>query len=154
MRYYTPALARRGPAMMASPVDHRAGVCYLPAERREQNSVLRLLVHLVANGLALVLLAQVLPEQVSYATNESIVIFAIILGLFNAVLRPLLKLITLPLSCLTLGLFAFVVNAVVFYLAARFSVGVEMTALGALIGSIAVTILTGLLYKIFQRDSS
>lgn len=116
--------------------------------------MLRLLVHLVANGLALVLLAQVLPEQVSYATNESIVIFAIILGLFNAVLRPLLKLITLPLSCLTLGLFAFVVNAVVFYLAARFSVGVEMTALGALIGSIAVTILTGLLYKIFQRGSS
>jgi putative membrane protein len=139
---------------MAPTVDHRTSVCYLPAERREQNRVLRVLVHLVANGLALVLLAQVLPEQVSYATNESIIIFAIILGLLNALLRPLLQLITLPLSCLTLGLFAFVVNAVVFYLAARLSVGVEMTALGALVGSIVVTILTGLLYQVFRRDSS
>ncbi|HEU4793702.1 MAG TPA: phage holin family protein [Nitrolancea sp.] len=114
--------------------------------------MLRLLLHLVANGLALVLLAMVLPEQVSYSSNESIIIFAIILGLLNAVLRPLLQLITFPLSCLTLGLFAFVVNALVFYLAARLSVGVEMTVLGALIGSIAVSILTGLLYQVFQRD--
>lgn len=116
--------------------------------------MLRLLVHLIANGLVLVLLAKMLPEQVSYPTNESIVIFAIILGLFNAVLRPLLQLVALPLSCLTLGLFAFVVNALVFYLAARLSVGVEITFLGALVGSIAVSVLTGLLGQVFRRDSS
>lgn len=116
--------------------------------------MLRVLVHLVANGLVVVLLAKVLPEQVSYASNASIVIFAIVLAILNAVLLPLLKLITLPLSCLTLGLFAFVVNALVFYLAGRLSVGVGMTALGALIGSIAVSVLTGLLYQIFRRQAS
>ena len=115
--------------------------------------MIRVLVHLIANGLALVLLATVLPEQVSYTDKASIVIFAIILGLLNAVLRPLLQLITFPLSCLTLGLFAFVVNALVFYLAARLSVGVEITIVGALIGSIVVSVLTGLLYQIFRRSS-
>ena len=144
----------RHPGQLAPGVDLLGGLCYRPAERREQKRVIRILVHLVANGLALVLLATVLPEQVSYTDKASIVIFAIILGLLNAVLRPLLQLITFPLSCLTLGLFAFVVNALVFYLAARLSVGVEITIVGALIGSIVVSVLTGLLYQIFRRSSS
>jgi putative membrane protein len=59
-------------------------------------------------------------------------------------------LITFPLSCLTFGLFAFIVNAVVFYISASLSVGI--TYIGALIGTIVVSVLNGLLYRVFQRD--
>ena len=48
----------------------------------------------------------------------SAIIFAVVLGLLNALVRPVLLLLTCPLNLVTLGLFTFVVNAVVFALAA------------------------------------
>ena len=71
------------------------------------------------------------------------VLFAVVLGLLNAFLRPLLLLITCPINLITLGLFTFVLNALVFWLAARLLSGYGMTVegfSGALIGSLAVTI--------------
>jgi putative membrane protein len=71
------------------------------------------------------------------------VLFAVVLGLLNAFLRPLLLLITCPFNFITLGLFTFVVNALVFWLAARLLSGYGMNVegfSGALIGSLAVTI--------------
>ena len=71
------------------------------------------------------------------------VAFAVVLGLLNAFLRPLLLLITCPFNLITLGLFTFVVNALVFWLAARLLSGYGMSVegfSGALIGSLAVTI--------------
>ena len=50
---------------------------------------------------------------------QALLIFALALGIANAVLRPLVQFFTLPLSCLTFGLFAFVVNALMFWLAVR-----------------------------------
>lgn len=69
-------------------------------------------------------------------------IFAIVLGLMNALLRPILLLVTCPLNVITFGLFTFVVNALVFSLAARLSgAGDQVVGFsGALIGSLAVTI--------------
>jgi putative membrane protein len=50
-------------------------------------------------------------------------IFALILGVLNAFLRPILLLLTLPLNILTLGLFTLVVNAIVFWLASQLEGG-------------------------------
>ena len=50
---------------------------------------------------------------------QALLIFALALGIANAVLRPLVQLFTLPLSCLTFGLFAFVINALMFWLAGQ-----------------------------------
>lgn len=64
-------------------------------------------------------------------------IAALVLGLLNAVLRPLLILLTLPVTLLTLGLFLFVINALMFYFAANLLDGFSVRSFGAaLIGSL------------------
>ncbi len=50
---------------------------------------------------------------------EGLLVTAVALGIANAVLRPLLKALTLPFTCLTFGLFAFVINALLFWLAGQ-----------------------------------
>jgi putative membrane protein len=73
------------------------------------------------------------------------VIFAVVLGLLNAIVRPILLILTCPFTLITLGLFVFVVNALVFWLAAQIVPGVNVKGFwGALIGSLAVTISTAI----------
>jgi putative membrane protein len=72
-------------------------------------------------------------------------LFALVLGVLNALVRPVLLLLTCPLNLITLGLFVFVVNAAVFWMATLFPVGVQVDGfLGALIGSLAVSICSAL----------
>jgi putative membrane protein len=80
------------------------------------------------------------------------VIFAVILGLLNAFLRPILLLLTLPLTLLTLGLFTFVVNALVFWVASLFlqdSVKVEGFG-GAFVGALTVSVVSFLGSRAFK----
>ena len=66
-----------------------------------------------------------------------------VLGLLNAVLRPIILLFTLPLTILTLGLFTLVVNGVMFYLAASLIGGFSVSGFGA-------AFIAALLYSIFS----
>ncbi len=64
-------------------------------------------------------------------------IAALVLGLFNALLRPVLVLLTLPVTLVTLGLFLFVINALMFWAAAYVLDGFNVTGFAAaLIGSL------------------
>lgn len=126
--------------------------CATVRAREERGSRLRILAHLVANGLALVILARLIPDDLNYDTTETVVIFAIVLAILNFLIRPVLHLIAFPLTCLTLGLFSIVINAVVFYAAARLVEGIEITALGALVGTVTVSLLTGILSSVFKED--
>jgi len=67
----------------------------------------------------------------------SAMIAALVLGLFNTLLRPILVLLTLPVTLLTLGLFLFVINALLFYFAASLLDGFRVNGfVAALIGSV------------------
>jgi putative membrane protein len=80
-------------------------------------------------------------------------IFAVVLGVLNALVRPILLLVTCPLNFITLGLFTFVVNALVFWLASVFVGGVQLDGfMGALLGSLTVTICTAIADRIFGAD--
>jgi putative membrane protein len=71
------------------------------------------------------------------------VFFALILGVLNAVVRPILVLLTLPLTLLTLGLFLLVVNALVFWLASLLPGGGSVHVAGfqgALLGALTVSV--------------
>ncbi|MGL5032564.1 MAG: phage holin family protein [Microcystaceae cyanobacterium] len=77
-------------------------------------------------------------------------IAAIVLGLVNALVRPLLLLLTLPLTVLTLGLFLFVVNAISFSLVAYFTPGFTIQSFwDALIGSVVLSLISGVLNQLF-----
>jgi len=85
---------------------------------------------------ALLLVAQLYPGVVVKSFGSAL-IAALVLGLFNALLRPILVLLTLPVTLITLGLFLFVINALMFYFAASVLDGFSVTGFGAaLIGSV------------------
>ena len=67
---------------------------------------------------------------------------AIVLGFVNAIVRPLMVLLTLPLTILTFGLFYLVVNALMFWLMAAFVPGIRVQGFGsAMLGSIVLALL-------------
>ena len=80
------------------------------------------------------------------------IVAAIVLGIVNAVLRPILILLSLPIEILTLGLFTFIINAALFYLVASLHIGLVVHGfLAALIGSIVLSIVSWLLSLVFGR---
>ncbi len=85
---------------------------------------------------ALLLVAQ-LYAGVAVQGFGSALVAALVLGLLNALVRPVLVLLTLPVTLLTLGLFLFVINAFMFYAAAALLGGLYVAGFGAaLIGSL------------------
>lgn len=66
---------------------------------------------------------------------------SLIIGLLNSLVRPVLLLLTLPITVLTLGLFFFIINALMFYAASGLSSGFEVRGFGAaLIGSLLYSV--------------
>lgn len=86
---------------------------------------------------AALLLVAHLYQGVQVASFGNAMIAALVLGLFNTLVRPLLVLLTLPVTLLTLGLFLFVINALMFWAAAHVLEGFAVTGFAAaLIGSL------------------
>jgi len=85
---------------------------------------------------ALMLVAQ-WDAGVTVTNYRAAMLAALVLGLLNAVVRPLLILLTLPVTVLSLGLFLFVINALTFQLASYLLEGFQVSGFGAaLLGSI------------------
>lgn len=97
---------------------------------------MKIIVRWVLLAAALLLVAH-LYSGVSVTSFGSAMIAALVLGLLNTLLRPVLVLLTLPVTLVTLGLFLFVINAGMFFLAARVLEGFNVTGFSAaLIGSL------------------
>ena len=85
---------------------------------------------------ALLVVAYLYPG-VQVQSFTSALIAAAVIGLFNVVLRPILVILTLPVTIVTLGLFLFVINALMFYFAAGVLDGFNVSGFGAaLLGSL------------------
>ena len=117
---------------------------------------MRFLVRLILNGLAIIIAAWLLPG-IHISSSLSALLAGVILGFVNAIVRPVLFFLTLPLTLLTLGLFIFVLNAICFALTAwlvpGFSVDGFFSALvGALLVSVVSWILNGLVVGRRERD--
>jgi putative membrane protein len=110
----------------------------------------RLLAHLGINVLTVLIIRELFPNEVSYDTTLTLLIFALVLGLLNAVVRPILHVIALPITCLTLGLFAFVINAAMFYASGWLVPGIDVTILGAGIGGVLIGLLSSALDSILR----
>jgi putative membrane protein len=107
---------------------------------------------------AALLLVQRVYAGVSVDSYSAALIAALVLGLFNTLVRPLLVLLTLPVTLLTLGLFLFVINALMFWAAASVLDGFNVAGFGAaLIGSLIYS-LCGMVIdvaveRVFSRHS-
>ena len=117
--------------------------------------MLKLIAKWLLSASALLLIAHVY-SGVQVSNFGAALLAALVIGLLNAIVRPILVLLTLPVTVLTLGLFLFVINALMFYFAASVLDGFNVTGFGAaLIGSLLYS-LCGLvidvaLERMFQR---
>ena len=101
-----------------------------------------LLARWAVNAAALLLVAYLYPG-VTVESFFAALIAALVLGLVNAVIRPILIVLTLPATLLTLGLFIFVINALLFWFVAEIVQGFKVTGFGAaLLGSILYSVST------------
>jgi putative membrane protein len=101
---------------------------------------MRLLLTWLLNAIALIAVAYLLPT-VHVSSFGSALIAALVLGLVNTLIRPLLVLLTLPVTLLTLGLFYFILNGLLFW-------GVGSVLEGFEVGGFWSGVLGGLLYGI------
>ncbi len=116
----------------------------------EQGEVtMRLITKFLINAAALAITAYILPG-ITFSGLGTLLLAALILGILNAVIKPILVLLTLPLNLLTLGLFTFIINGLILYLTAAivggFTISSFWTAvLGAIILSITSMILNAVM---------
>ena len=104
--------------------------------------MLRLLAHWIVSAAALLLVAYLYPG-VHVADFGTALVAALVLGLVNSLIRPILVLLTLPVTLLTLGLFLFVINAFMFWLVAEVVHGFSVSGfLAALLGSVLYSVIT------------
>jgi putative membrane protein len=104
------------------------------------SSHMKIVVRWLLLAAALLLVAQ-LYSGVQVRSFGAAMIAALVLGLLNTLLRPILVLLTLPVTLLTLGLFLFVINALMFYFAAAMLDGFQVTGfIAALIGSLLYSV--------------
>jgi putative membrane protein len=111
----------------------------------------RILAHIGLTIVTVLIIHEILPGEIHYEDTETLLIFALVLGLANAFVLPVLQIIALPLTCLTLGLFAFVLSAAVFYFAGALIAGIDITILGAAIAAILFAVLNGVLDSALRR---
>ncbi len=96
------------------------------------------LVHWLTTAVALGAVAWVLPG-VTIASLPALAVAAIVLGIVNAVVKPVLVVLTLPLTVMTLGIFYLIVNGMAFALAAWIVPGFEVRSMGwAMLGAALV----------------
>ncbi len=101
-----------------------------------------IILRILWNALWLLVIANYVPG-IQVDGFYTAVIAAVILGLMNAILKPILILLTLPITLLTLGLFALVINAALFLFAASFIEGFDVTSFWyALLGSLLMSIVS------------
>lgn len=119
---------------------------------------MKLIVRWLLLAAALLLVAH-LYRGISVASFEAALVAAFVIGLLNTLVRPVLVLLTLPVTLLTLGLFLFVINALMFWAAANvldgFSVaGFTAALIGSLIYSVCGIVIDAAMERLFAPRGS
>ena len=111
----------------------------------------------IVAAVSLIITANIVPGM-AVVSFPAAMLAAVVIGLVNAVVKPIITLLTLPLSILTLGLFLFVVNAISLSLASllagAFNIGFAVNGFWpALVGSIVVSFVSGLIGRFVNANT-
>jgi putative membrane protein len=107
--------------------------------------MLKALLHIVATAGGLLLIAHYIPG-IDISSLTTAVIIAVLWGVIGLTVRPVLGLLTLPINILTLGLFSFVLNALLFWVLSIFVPGFTVEGfIPALEGSLILSIISGVI---------
>ena len=120
---------------------------------------MRFLIRLIINALALIIVAylfQSMGQGVYVTSPVGALVAAFVLGIVNAILRPILIILTLPIEIVTLGLFTFVINGILFWWVGHWGLGLVVhgiwTAIfAAIVLGIVSFVLSSLLGSVDRR---
>lgn len=102
-----------------------------------------------ANAVAILLIAYLLPSVMSADGYMAAIAAAFVLGLVNAIVRPILVLLTLPVTVVTLGLFLLVINGLLLWLVTAIVPGFHVGGfLGAVAGSVLLSVVSWVLTRL------
>jgi putative membrane protein len=114
--------------------------------------ILRLALVWLINAVALIAVAYLMPS-ISVSSFGAALVAALVLGLVNAVVRPVLVLLTLPVTILTLGLFIFVLNGLLFWMVGSWLEGFNVGGFWAgVFGAIVFSLVSWALSALVLRD--
>ena len=106
----------------------------------------------LVNAVALYVAAKLL-RGITVESTDSLFLAALVIGLVNAIVRPLLLILTLPITVLTLGIFYFVLNGLMLYLAAELTPGFTIAGVGtAVLGALTMSVVATLLHLMIKSD--
>lgn len=113
---------------------------------------MQILINLLLSGIAVLISAYVIPG-VQVDGFFAAVVVAIILALVNAFVRPVVGLLTLPINVVTLGLFSFIITALMVMLTAMIVPGFEVSGfLAALLFGVVLSLVNGLLFAVMPGE--
>ena len=113
---------------------------------------MNLIIRLLLNAIAVFALASFL-NGVSVDGYQTAIIVAIVLSVLNLIVKPILVILTLPITIVTLGLFLFVINACIILLADKFIDGFAVSSFWtAMLFSVLLSILQSLLQSFLKQD--
>ena len=108
---------------------------------------MKILINLLVTAVTLILVTYIVPG-IHIDGFATAFVAALVLGLLNVLVRPILVLLTLPVTILTLGIFIFIINASLFLFVASFVDGFVVESFwSALFGSLLTSIISSLLQK-------
>jgi putative membrane protein len=109
------------------------------------------IVSLLINMVAILIIAYLLPKVIQVESWIAALVAAFVLGVVNTFIRPLLVLLTLPLTVVTFGIFLLVINGLLLWLVSAIVRGFQVNGfLGALVGSILISIVSWILSRFVQ----
>lgn len=113
---------------------------------------MKLIIRILLTAVAVFLIAEFLPG-VSVESYVTAIIVAVVLAILNLIVKPILVILTLPVTILTLGLFLLVINAIIILLADSFISGFGVDGFWiALIFSLLLSVFQSILFSILGSD--
>jgi len=113
---------------------------------------MKLILRILLSALAVVVLSKVLPN-VSVDTYLTAIVVAIVLSLLNFIVKPILVILTLPVTIITFGLFLLIINAIIILLADKLIDGFSVDGIWwALLFSLLLSFLQSILFSLLKED--
>ena len=113
----------------------------------------RVVAYIIGSMVAVLAVGTIFQDRfVTYESEIAVLTFGVVLGVLSAYVKPVLQFVSLPLTCLTFGLFALVINAVLFGLAAWFTPGLDVSTWGAVVGAVFAIVTNGIVYSVVDEQ--
>ena len=113
---------------------------------------MKFILRLLLTAVAVVILSKILPG-ITVDSYWTAIIVALVLALLNFIVKPILVLLTLPVTILTLGLFLLIINAIIIFMADGFIDGFDVSGwFMAIIFSLLLSLFQSILFSILKSD--